>query len=93
MDKKGIEMTMQTIVIAVLVLIILIVLLFIFGKYMGIYGNDMDLASRGDECPRGYPGCETGSQRAAYECGEDEMKLIGNFEAHRQGMVCCCTRK
>jgi len=60
MNKKGVEMTMSTIIIAVLVILVLIVLVLIFSKstrnfFLGTSGCD----SKNGRCMEG-PRCEEG---------------------------------
>lgn len=50
-DKKGVELTLQTVIIAVLVLVVLVVLLYILFKGIGGFGEGATgCLDRGGEC-------------------------------------------
>jgi len=77
-SKKGVEMSLQAIIIAVLVLVILVVLILIFTKGSGgFYTGVTSCGDRGGTCK---DACETGE--SAYALG-----LSG--EGCEKGTKCC----
>ena len=83
-NKHGVELTMQTIIIAVLVIIVLIVLVLIFSKSVrNFFLGTSGCASKGgecmSECPEGWtnyfagnPDCDTKEI-----CCMKEEKILG----------------
>jgi hypothetical protein len=82
MDKKGIEMTMQTIVVAAVLLLVLVVIIMVFNRFVGLGVNDADDAHKGLECS------EVDAVER-FECNDDEIAIMGNFKAIKEGKVCC----
>jgi len=88
-NKRGAELTMNTIIIAVLVIIVLIVLVLIFNKSVRNFflGTSGCLGKEGrsclDSCPTGStnvfsgnPECES-KYGAGYICCETENSILG----------------
>ena len=88
-NKKGAELTMNTIIIAVLVLIVLVVIFVIFGKtatnfFLGTSGcTNKNGVCMPSPCPSGYtnhfggnPECET-RDGGRMICCIEERKLLG----------------
>ncbi len=84
MKKKGVELTLQTIVIAAILLLVLVVIIMIFSKYMGAGTRDADRVNDGFSCPTDKSCTER------FTCAADETQAFGNFKAHKIGMKCCC---
>ncbi|MBN2458806.1 hypothetical protein JXB28_00845 [Candidatus Woesearchaeota archaeon] len=77
-DKKGVEITLQTVIIAVLVLIVLVVLLYILFKGIGGFGEGATgCVDRGGECVSDAESCRQ-SGGSVYSMGSCP-----------QGMKCC----
>jgi hypothetical protein len=83
-NKKGVELSMQTVIVAVILLIILIVCIVIFTKGMNPFNNQTQSMNKGSDCPSGSIKKES--------CSENEVEIIGNFKAIREGMSCCKLR-
>ena len=83
-NKRGVQLTMQTVIIAVLVMVVLIVLVLIFSKS----ARNFFL---------GTSGCETEEGRfCKSQCGADETNYFaGNpgCEAKSPSTPFCCVRK
>jgi hypothetical protein len=81
--KKGVELTMSTIIIVALLLILLVVILAIFQDKIGDSIKDLDDARDGMTCDKA--GCKpfTGS------CPDGYRQCVGNFKEHKEGKVCC----
>lgn len=90
MDKKGVELTMNTIIITVLLLIVMIVLMMIFTGRIKLGVKDIDDAGKGLECPKDYIGCKDDSGHKAFECTKEEKEMVGNYAAYKEGQRCCC---
>ncbi|MFW6311949.1 MAG: hypothetical protein ACOC1K_06920 [Nanoarchaeota archaeon] len=86
MKKKGVEMTMQTIVITLLLLLVLLVLIAIFGGFMNKGGEDINKVNDGYDCMCG----DNNKGKIRYECKDNEREVIGNFGSLREGKACCC---
>ncbi len=92
-NKKGIELTLSTIILAALLVIVLIVLVALFAgrvKWFGQTTTDIggkrgtcaDLA-KGDNTR--YSQCEA---KDLIKC--DGEQVVGTFDDVPQGKVCCC---
>jgi hypothetical protein len=80
MNKRGVEMTMSTIIIAVMVILVLIIMVLIFNKsarnfFLGTSG----CTSKGAECQQSP--CPSGSSNMF--AGNPECESKG------EGMICC----
>lgn len=63
MNKKGIELSLNTIIIAIIVIIVLIVVVFIFVQRSNIFGKSIDAT------------CSERGGRCAKSCSPDEYVL------------------
>ncbi len=77
-DKKGVELTMQTIIIAVLVIVVLIVLILIFSKSAkNFFLGTSDCAAKGGECmPRPCPDGYTNHFAGNPSCSDNEICCV-----------------
>ena len=76
MDKKGVEMSMQVIVVAVVVLLIAAILIYLASSKLGLFGKSVgDCTSKGGVCKRA---CDPGEQwYGVGTCQNDERCCIG----------------
>lgn len=82
-NRRGVEMTMSTIVIIVLVLLVLVVLLYIFGKSSGGFLSGVtSCEDRGGSCQSSVESC-TGSGGSVYRLGS----------CKESDSVCCLPEK
>ena len=86
MNKRGISLSMETLVVAIIVLVVLFVVVAIFitqsGKYVGEYSNVAEKASEQAK------GCNILFGRHCAPCSTDEKQLSGKFEECADG-ICC----
>ena len=77
-NKQGVELTMQTIIIAVLVIVVLIVLILIFSKSArNFFLGTSDCAAKGGECmPRPCPDGYTNHFAGNPSCSEGEICCV-----------------
>ncbi len=75
-SKKGVELTMSTIIIAVLVIVVLIVLILIFtGSVRNFFIGTSD--------------CKAKSGTCANECAIDETNMFSGNPSCEEGLICC----
>lgn len=79
-NKKGVQLTMQAIIIAVLVIVILIVMILIFSKSaQNFFLGTSDCTSRGGTCKS--------------ECSSDETNHFAGNPSCDEGQICCVAKK
>jgi len=79
-NKRGVELTMQTIIIAVLVIVVLIVLILIFSKsvrnfFLGTSGCTSRNGECMSECPEGWTNHFAGNPECEAEAGSGDTLL------------------
>lgn len=75
-NKRGVELTMSTIIIAVLVIVVLIVLILIFGKSVqNFFLGTSDCNAKKGECMS--------------ECGPGYTNMFSGNPSCEEGQICC----
>jgi hypothetical protein len=75
-NKRGVELTMNTIIIAVLVIVVLIVLVLIFSKSVrNFFLGTSDCHAKGGECMS--------------ECESGTTNMFSGNPSCETGMICC----
>ncbi len=81
MNKKGMEMSIQLMVVAAIALIILIVLIVLFTGSAGNFSNTLN-------------SCEDKGYTCRSKCSSDEINFpTGNGECKENGKICCAPKK
>ena len=89
MNKKGVEMSLQVVIVAVIILLVAFVLIAIFSGKMGESVETTEGLFKGAKCEE-LAG-ENEDCTAKMACGPDERQRIGNYEEKTKNELCCCT--
>jgi hypothetical protein len=82
MNKRGVELTWNVIIVGIILLLVLIVMIAIFSGQMGKNIKKLDDAEIS---------CD-GACQAKRMCGVDEVQVFGNYKEHKEGKLCCCPK-
>ncbi len=92
MEKKGMQMSMQTIVVVVMLLIVLVVVIVIFSGRMGTSVKEADRIYKGVKCSDVSQEDKWSACSAKFSCGANEDRYWGVTQEKEKGQICCCTK-
>ena len=80
-NKKGVDLSINIIIIGALALIVLVIMILIFTGRMNIFGKGLTEETKKLPCP------DTHEAMLAAECASEDS-LVGNYDV-KAGSVCC----
>jgi len=82
-SKKGMDMSLQTVVVAALVLLILVVLILVFTGQIGNFNKSLNACEeKGYTCTSGS--CDSGDRFYSYGCKDNQICCAPKEELNRQ---------
>lgn len=78
-QRKGAELSINTIVLVVIVLLVAALLIFLVGKKLGLFGAGTGCVGQGGRCDTE---CEPGEQPLGLECPQDTPVCCKKAESY-----------